>query len=314
MINVTEILVSTKDLSREDWLKFRNKGIGGSDVAAICGLNKYKSPVEIWMEKAGKIEPKQAGEAAYWGTIMEPIIRDEFTLRTNLQVKIVKAILKHPKYDYMLANVDGIINDPLAGDCIFEAKTASIFKQDEWQGDKIPEAYMLQIQHYMAVTGYNRTFIAVLLGGNQFKYKMIERDDELIDMIIKLEADFWEHVINNMPPEMDGSEASSELLNRLFPNSQNEKQIILPDEAKALMTQYDIAKANEKKYAEIKEEAANKLKFMLGDNETGIIDDKVITWKSISSTKFDSKKLQQEMPDIYNKYLIKSNYKKFSVK
>lgn len=209
MINVTEILVSTKDLSREDWLKFRNKGIGGSDVAAICGLNKYKSPVEIWMEKTGQIKPKQAGEAAYWGTIMEPIIRDEFTLRTNLQVKIVKAILKHPQYDYMLANVDGIINDSLTGDCIFEAKTASIFKQDEWEDDKIPEAYMLQIQHYMAVTGYNRTFIAVLLGGNQFKYKMIERDDELIDMIIKLEADFWNHVINNMPPEMDGSEASS---------------------------------------------------------------------------------------------------------
>lgn len=308
------ILINTENLSNTEWLNWRNKGIGGSDVAAICGLNKYKSPIEIWMEKTGQIEPKQAGEAAYWGTIMEPIIRDEFKLRTNLQVKIVKAILKHPQYDYMLANVDGIINDPLAGDCIFEAKTASIFKQDEWEGDKIPEAYMLQIQHYMAVTGYNRTFIAVLLGGNQFKYKMIERDDELIDMIIKLEADFWNHVISNMPPEMDGSEASSELLNRLFPNSQNEKKIMLADEAKTLLTQYDIAKANEKKYAEIKEEAANKLKFMLGDNETGIIDDKVITWKSISSTKFDSKKLQHEIPDIYNKYLIKSNYKKFSVK
>lgn len=311
---MSEILVNTKDLSREDWLKFRNKGIGGSDVAVICGLSKYKSPVELWMEKTGQIEPKEAGEAAYWGTIMEPIIRGEFTLRTNLKVKLVKAMLKHPKYDFMLANVDGIVNDPLVGDCIFEAKTASVFKQDEWEDDNIPEAYMLQIQHYMAVTGYDRTFIAVLIGGNQFKYKMIERDNELIDMIIQLEANFWDHVVNNIPPEMDGSEASSELLRRLYPNTKTEKQILLPNDAEALLTQYDMAKANEKKYAEIKEEAENKLKFMLGENESGISNNKVVTWKSISSTKFDSKKLQQEMPDIYSKYLVKSNYRKFLIK
>lgn len=311
---MSNILISTENLSNKEWLQYRKKGIGGSDVAAICGISKYKSPVEIWMEKTGQIDPVEAGEAAYWGTIMEPIIRQEFTLRTNLNVKIVKAILKHPIYDFMLANLDGKINDPLVGDCIFEAKTASIFKQDEWDNDRIPEEYMLQIQHYMAVTGYNRTFIAVLLGGNHFKYKMIDRDEELIGMIIKLERDFWFHVENNIPPEMDGSKASSELLNRLYPGNKNEVHIMLPDEAEKLITQYEIGKQKEKEASEIKDEAENKLKSMLGNTETGCINNKIITWKSLTTERFDSKKLQKELPDIYNKYLSKSPSRRFSIK
>ncbi len=79
-------LVSTKDMSREEWLYWRNKGIGGSDASVICGINKYKSPSELWMEKTGMIEPEEAGEAAYWGTIMEPIIRKEFTKVSGFEV------------------------------------------------------------------------------------------------------------------------------------------------------------------------------------------------------------------------------------
>lgn len=308
------VLVNTENLSNSEWLQYRKQGIGGSDVAAVCGVSKYKSPVGLWMEKTGQIESEQAGEAAYWGTIMEPIIRKEFTLRTNVKVQIVKAILKHPTYNFMLANLDGVINDPVVGDCIFEAKTASIFKQDEWDNDRIPEEYMLQIQHYMAVTGYTRTFIAVLLGGNQFKYKMIERDDELISMIIKLEADFWNHVINNIPPEMDGSEASTELMNRLYPESKCKTQIVLPDEAFKLISQYEIGKEREKEASEMKDEAANKLKAMIGDNETGCINDKTVSWKSLTTERFDSKKLKADMPDIYNKYLAKSSCRRFAIK
>lgn len=311
---MSNVLISTKNMSKEEWHKWRSKGIGGSDVSPICGINKYKSPVELWMEKTGKIEPKEAGEAAYWGTVMEPIIRKEFTLRTNIEVKVVKAILRDPVHNFMLANVDGIIDDPLCGECIFEAKTASAFKLDEWEDDKIPEEYMLQIQHYMAVTGYNRTFIAVLIGGNQFKYKMIERDDELIELITKLETDFWSHVINNISPAVDGSDASSELLNRLYPESKNKNQIQLPIEASDLIMQYEIAKAKEDEASEMKEEAANKLKALLGDNECGVINTKTVTWKSVSSEKFDTKKFQAKNPDIYKNYLVKSSSRRFSVK
>lgn len=309
-----KILASTENMSKDDWLKYRNKGIGGSDVSVICGINKYKSTVELWMEKTNQIDAKEAGEAAFWGNIMEPIIREEFTRRSKIEVSIVNAILQHSKYDFMLANLDGVINDPIAGECIFEAKTASVYKQDAWEDDRVPEEYMLQIQHYMAVTGYNRTFIAVLIGGNQFKYKMIEKDDEIISMLIKIENDFWQHVINRTPPPMDGSEASTKLLNKLYPNSCDALKVALPEEAIDLITQYTISKEQEVEAGEKKDEATNKLKALLGDNECGVIDDKTITWKSVTSEKFDNKRFQIDNLDLYKNYLVKSSCRRFTIK
>ena len=311
---MSNVLVSTKNMSKSNWLKWRSKGLGGSDAACICGINKYKSPVELWMEKTGQIKPKESGEAAYWGTILEPIVRKEFSLRSNLKVKIIKSMLQHSKYDFMLANLDGVVIDPECGECIFEAKTASIFKSDQWDDDNIPQEYMLQIQHYMAVTGYNKTYIAVLIGGNQFKYKVVERDDELINMLIKLEEDFWEHVVTNTPPPMDGSEASKELLNKLYPLSNAKTQIILPDESINLINQYELSKDKEKEACEMKEEAANKLKIMLGDFECGNSNDRTVLWKSYESEKLDTKKLKEEQPDIYSRYITKSQLRRFSIK
>lgn len=308
------ILTSTENMSNEEWHSYRNKGIGGSDVSVICGINKYKSIIQLWMEKTNQNEVKQAGEAAYWGNIMEPIIRSEFTNRTNITVSIVKAILQHPTHDFMLANVDGMINDTIVGECIFEAKTASVFKQDDWVDDKIPEEYMLQIQHYMAVTGYNRTFIAVLIGGNKFEYKLIERDDELIEMIIKLEEDFWNHVLSNTMPPLDGSEASTKLLNQLYPNSKETLKKYLPDESIDLIMQYMDSKEKESQASEKKDEAANKLKALLGDFEYGVINDKTITWKSVTSEKFDAKKFQIDNPELYKNYIHKSNCRRFIIK
>ena len=311
---MSNVLVSTKNMSKSNWLKWRSKGLGGSDAACICGISKYKSPVELWMEKTGQIKPKESGEAAYWGTILEPIVRKEFSLRSNLKVKIIKSMLQHSKYDFMLANLDGVVIDPECGECIFEAKTASIFKSDQWDDDNIPQEYMLQIQHYMAVTGYNKTYIAVLIGGNQFKYKVVERDDELINMLIKLEEDFWEHVVTNTPPPMDGSEASKELLNKLYPLSNAKTQIILPDESINLINQYELSKDKEKEACEMKEEAANKLKIMLGDFECGNSNDRTVLWKSYESEKLDTKKLKEEQPDIYSRYITKSQLRRFSIK
>ena len=311
---MSNVLVSTKNMSKSNWLKWRSKGLGGSDAACICGINKYKSPVELWMEKTGQIKPKESGEAAYWGTILEPIVRKEFSLRSNLKVKIIKSMLQHSKYDFMLANLDGVVIDPECGECIFEAKTASVFKSDQWKDDNIPQEYMLQIQHYMAVTGYNKTYIAVLIGGNQFKYKVVERDDELINMLIKLEEDFWEHVVTNTPPPMDGSEASKELLNKLYPLSNAKTQIILPDESINLINQYELSKDKEKEACEMKEEAANKLKIMLGDFECGNSNDRTVLWKSYESEKLDTKKLKEEQPDIYSRYITKSQLRRFSIK
>ncbi|MCL6599542.1 MAG: YqaJ viral recombinase family protein [Alicyclobacillus macrosporangiidus] len=307
-----EVLVSTRDMSREAWLQARTQGIGGSDVAAIAGLSRWKSPVQVYLEKIGEAQPEEAGEAAYWGTVLEDVVAAEFTRRTGLKVRRRNAILRHPEYPWMIANVDRLVVGQEAG---LECKTASEYLRDEWVEDRIPDAYMLQVQHYMAVTGLPKWWIAVLIGGNKFVHKCVERDDTIIQCLIDLERDFWNnHVVPKIPPAFDGSEASTELLSALYPTSKPGTAIELPPDAEKWLRQYEEAAADEKAASERKEEAANQLKALLADNEVGWIGDRKVTWKSVSSMRFDTKAFKEQYPDLYTQFAKPSESRRFTVK
>ena len=305
-------IASTKDMSREMWLEARRKGIGGSDVAAIARMSRWKSPVQVWLEKTGQapLEEEQS-EAAYFGTILEDVVADEFAKRTGLKVRRCNQILQHPEYPFMIANVDRLIVGEKTG---LECKTASEYLKDEWGGEEVPAPYLLQCQHYMAVTGYDAWWIAVLIGGNKFVYKKIERDDELIQQIIQIESDFWNnHVVPQVPPELDGSAASTELLNKMYPVGQN-NEISLPSEADQLIAELEEAKAHQKVADERVSELENKLKALLGENEIGVAKNHIVTWKTVTSERVDSRRLAKERPDIYKQYLKPSVSRRFGIK
>ena len=306
------VLVSTEGMQYQEWLEYRRLGLGGSDCAAVCGLSKWKSPMGLWLEKTGQVELEPTGEAAYWGTVMEPIIRDEFTARTGFKVKEVTAILQHKRFPFMLANVDGIFTDPDRGEGIFEAKTAGAYSAAEWENG-IPDAYALQCQQYMEVTGLNFVYVAVLIGGNNFRWRLVERDEAVIDLIIQIESRFWRLVEQRIPPEIDGSKASVELLNRLYPKG-TKSSIELPSDALQLIAQYEEAQQEEKRIIEVKDLAANKLKAMLADHESGKIGDRLVSWKSIKSERLDTTGLKMELPDICKQYARESSYRRFAVK
>lgn len=307
-----KIVISTENLPYEKWLEYRKSGIGGSDASVVCGINRYKSPVELWMEKTGRQPPQEAGESAYWGTQLESIVREEFTKRTGIEVKLAKCILQNEEFPFMQANLDGVCHDPNLGDCIFEAKTASAFKIGEWE-NSIPDEYMLQIQHYMAVTGFKAAYIAVLIGGNTFKWRRVERDEEIIQMLIKLEAEFWKYVENDTPPQIDGSDASAKFLAEKFAESKR-AQINLPSEAEKLIEQYFEACEKLTELTEQKQLAENRLKEMLGENEVGVIGGNIVSWKGVSQERIDSKTLKSEHPTLYKKYANSTSYRRFSIK
>ena len=309
---MARVVVDTSELSYEKWLEYRKTGIGGSDASVVCGINKYKSPIELWMEKTDQLPYQEAGEAAYWGTQLENVVRTEFTKRTGIDVKLVKQLLQSEEYPFMQANLDGICEHPDYGTCIFEAKTASAYKAAEWE-NSIPAEYMLQIQHYMAVTGYKGTYIAVLIGGNTFKWKFIERDDEIIEMLINIESDFWDHIVNSTPPPIDGSDASAKFLADRFPESTS-SHIVLPSSAEALIKEYDEACEQLSQVTERKQKAENLLKDMLGDNEIGTSGNRIISWKSVSQERLDTKALKAKHPDIFKEYANRISFRKFSVK
>ena len=308
-----KILTSTANMPYEDWLKYRKQGIGGSDASVVCGISRYKSPVELWMEKTDQLPPQEAGEAAYWGTQLEALVRAEFTKRTGIEVKQIKQLLQSEEYPFMLANLDGVCEVPDVGTCIFEAKTASAFKAGEWE-DAIPDEYMIQVQHYMAVTGCQGAYIAVLIGGNIFRWKFVERDKKLISLLIELESAFWNHVQNCTPPPLDGSDASAKFLYERFPSSVPKSQITLPDTAVDLLAQYDEAVEQLEVVTEQKQRAENLLKEMMGENEVGTAGGRIITWKSISQERLDSKTLKAEHPALCKKYTNKTSYRRFTVR
>jgi len=306
------IITSTENMPYDEWLDYRRMGIGGSDASVVCGVNKYKSPVELWMEKTGQMHDQEAGEPAYWGTVLEGLVRSEFTKRTDIEVRPVNQLLANEDNPFMLANLDGVCDHPIYGSCVFEAKTSSAYLAKDWD-DKVPDSYMLQIQHYMAVTGFPGAYIAVLIGGNTFKWKFVERDDDLIAMLIQLEGDFWKLVQENVPPPLDGSDASEAFLKEKFPESV-QSIIDLPDSAADLIRQYNEAGEKATLYAEQKQEAENLLKQMLGTNEAGIVGDRLVTWKSFTQERLDSKTLKVEHPTLYKKFSNKTSYRRFSIK
>jgi len=307
-----KVVVKTNNLSREEWLKYRTKGIGGSDVSIIAGINPFKSAHQLWLEKTEQIEPEQTdSEYAHFGTLLEPIVRKEFTQRTGIRVRQKHMLLQSEEYPFMFADLDGVINED--GEmAVFEAKTASAYKQEVWE-EGIPAPYILQVQHYMAVTGAKRTYIAVLVGGNHFYHHAVERDEEMIGKIVAMEKYFWEtHVLGGIEPVPDGSEATTNYFNSRFRES-NGETVELPEEALAVCMEYDRLSEELKKMEEAKNAAANQLKGYLKEAETGTVGGRKVTWKLVSKSTVDTKRLKSEQPEVYSSFLKDSSYRRLSV-
>jgi putative phage-type endonuclease len=304
-------LASTRNMTKEQWLEYRKLGIGGSDVSAIAGMNRWKSPIEVWMEKTGQLESKELGEAAYWGTMLEDVVAREYAKRSGLRVQKRNAILQHPKHTFMLANVDRIIHDKDRGRGILECKTTNEYKKGEWEEEKIPEEYAIQVHHYLAVTGLQFARIAVLIGGNKFEIKDIERDEEIIDHLVKIESDFWQLVQSNTPPEMDGSSSSTELLKYLYPNS-NQSSIELP-EAGSMVEEFLMLQEMEKTIGTKKDAVANKIKQMMGENENAYTLTHKIGWKSLITNRFDTNGFKAAHKDLYKEFVNETPSRRFTI-
>ena len=306
-----KVLVPTLGMEREEWLKHRRRGIGGSDAAAIAGLNPWKSPVEVYYEKLGEIPPVEDNERMYWGRVLEDIVAREFSERTGKRVRRRNAILQHPKHGFMIGNIDRELVGEKVG---LECKTVGEYSKDDWKEDRVPEQYIIQCQHYMAVTGYKGWWIAALIGGNKFVYKYIERDETIIDALIDIETAFWQMVQEKTPPPMDGTDSAGNVLKLMYPESKPNTAINLPNEAAELIEIREALKVQVKELDMRLAETENKLKAMLGDNESGRVGEHLITWKTIVSNRVDTKKLKEKHLDVYRECCQESSYRRFNIK
>lgn len=203
-------------MDRDAFHAERLTGIGGSDAAVALGLSPYRTPLELYYEKRGELPPFEGNEATHWGTLLEPVVRDEYARRTGRQVT-VPPLLRHPEHPYVIAHADGLTNDGRA----YEGKTART--ADGWGEpgtDQVPQAYLIQCQHVMLVTATPVTDLAVLIGGSDFRTYEIPADRELQELILEREAKFWQRVQDGRAPDPDFStESARDLLKRLYPGT-----------------------------------------------------------------------------------------------
>ena len=307
------ILVETEGLSKEAWLNYRRMGVGGSDVAALLGISRWKSELDLWLEKTGQTDGLVVeNEAMQWGTIMEPVIRNHFAAVTGKTVVEVKAMLQHPQHSYMLANIDGLTEDDNGNPAILEVKTASEYKRSEWENG-IPVYYETQIQHYLAVTGVPTAYVAVLIGGNTFKLYEVDADEDVQRNLITLEGQFWIMVQNNIRPDIGGSDAAAEWLNKMYKGGITEP-LMLPQEALGLIDEYVAAAADEDSAKARKQAAANHLKEMLGNHEKGQIEGHTVGWKPVTTERLDTTALKAKEPEIVKKYTKATTSRRFTVR
>lgn len=300
----------TKEMTYEEWKQQRRNGIGGSDAAAAIGLNRWKSRLKLYLEKIGELEDNVDSEATYWGRILEDVVAEEFTRRTGKAVRRVNAILIHPEFEWMIANIDRKV---VGENAILEVKTTAAWNNKEWEQDEIPQEYIIQAQHYMAVTGADLTYFAVLVGGQKLLIKKLVRDDELIEMIIREEQKFWQMVENRTPPELDGSVDAKEILSYMYPTAIEGSVIELPTYESTVEEILALGKQI-KELEQMKEEKENKLKAEMAEHEIAYVGKYKVSWKNISQSRLDTKLLEHEQPEIYKKYLKENNFRRFSIK
>lgn len=307
-------MISTKDMSRDRWLELRRRGIGGSDASVIMRKNPYRSILQLWEEKTGRTQVEDSGnEYTYWGNVMEPIIRKEFMKRTGLKVRQKHAMILHPEYPFLFADLDGIVTDEDGTKCVFEAKTVSQYKEDQWKGG-IPEEYMLQIQHYMEVCGMEKAYIAGLIGGNRFVFREVCRDEAVIRELLDAELSFWnENVLADQRPEVDGTEATTDFLNGKYAKAVPDC-ITLPQTMKEVLERYDEVSRSLDELDIQKKALANQMKDALQEHEEGEIDGRIVSWKKVQKVSFDSGRFRKDEPRLFSQYQKDSSYRRLTVK
>lgn len=298
---MSKLIMTVNEMqNRNKWLNSRASGIGGSDAGTIVGLNKWKSAYHLWLEKTHQIEPENISdkEFVYWGTVLEQLVADRFCELTGKKVR-KSGLLQSEEHTFMLASPDRMVVGENAG---LECKTTNSFAKGEWEEDKVPASYYCQCQHYMAVTGYEKWYIAVLIGGNHFVWKEIPRNEDDIKTLIDAETAFWHHVTNNSMPEVDGSEDCARALHEKFSGGQAEP-IELPNRAEMLVERLQSIKESKAIIDSDMKKCQNELCAMLGDNEVGLAGEHKVIWQSQKGrTTIDSKRLKAEKPDIFAQY------------
>lgn len=260
-------------------------------------MSKWKTPLQLWLEKRGEAETVE-NEPMRWGTILEPVVRQEYANRTGRYVRRV-GFLRHPKRSYAVGNIDGVAE----GDRLLECKTARTAEGWGTPGtDEIPPDYLIQVQHYLAVAELSVADVAVLIGGADFRLYEVPADYELQEILLDQEAEFWELIQNGTPP----APVNREDVRRRWRYSSGTPIKATPEIAAAAWELKAV-----KESLQSQEERADSLAVAIEEymgEAAELIDPNtgkpLATWKNVKAQpRFDMDRFKSEQPDLWKQYL-----------
>jgi len=274
------IVTQTRTLTTEERLSWLRGGVEGSDIAAICGKDRWKTALEVYLDKTGERPAVKVTEPMRAGRDLKSYIAARFTEQTGLRTRRRHFIYRHAEHDYLIAAVDRWVVGDDAG---LLCKSVGEYNKQEWENGSVPQEVELRCQHLMAVTDTCHWWVAAFIGGNKLRVVRVERSGAGIRELTAAAARFWnEHVRKRIRPSIDGSEASASLLGRMYePESTVPNRIELPGEAREWVELYKSACEEEKRSLRKKTEAENHLKSLLGSNESGVIGYDRVEWRTV---------------------------------
>lgn len=311
------------DEERNKWLSQRCNSIGGSEIAKIAGFSKYGSALTVFNEKLGLSEKFRGNIHTKFGTRMEPVIKEwlpeDFKKNTEIGLEIFDYpyMMVHKDYEFMSANIDGLIKledtwtywenrdtgeikqvpkDELIG---AEIKTGSEFLKKMWAGEEIPDEYYCQCQWYMGITGLNY-FLIIYLLGKEVKWKVVPRNDDDINALFQIGINFWNNnILTKLPPIPVGLECETKeiLLQQAIDNDLEQS---ISDNK---LSKYNEVNEQIKTLEKEKEQLKQLIYLDLKDSKKGTDGAyKVSRWE-VKKDSLDTKLLKEKYPITYQEIL-----------
>lgn len=319
-MSFTKIMTVEQMQDRDKWLELRRTGIGGSEAAVVVfGKSFGQTLFSLWLDKTGQLEKSDddfdadAKERMLWGQRSESMIAEEFTARTGKKL-IRCGMLRSNEHPFMIADVDRLV---VGENAIVEIKTTAAWNKEEWAEDCVPDSYVLQALHYLAVTGADTCYFACLLGGQKMVTRELHREDheEDIEALIEAERNFWEnYVACKKLPDVDGTDTCTECLKKLYKGG-DEEAIDLDGSIDAEIDNLMDLKAQIKRLETMAQERENKVRLLMGDHEYGRSPKYNVKYSSnFTKTGFNSKQFAKDYPDLYEKYRTENRYRRLLIR
>ena len=294
------------------WERARRGGIGGSDVAAIMGISKFRSPYEVWLDKTGRVEPQDISgkQAVEWGNRLEDTVARKFADdHPELSVKRRNAMLVSKSRPWAFANLDRVATDENGNHYVLECKTAGERRKHDWD-DGVPDYYQTQVVHYLGVTGFSGAWVAVLIGGQDYREFYIPRDEEDIAVISEIVDAFWhDRVEGDQMPPMVGLESESQALAGVYGDWRDEYANAADEDLISADCDIETLADVKRKIEELTKEKRrieDCLKSRIGDRKGIMTQTNRVTWARSDYDRFDSKRFKEEQPELFARYTVRA--------